>query len=268
MADNIATDICRAGEVRSGGHRTLGSITTLAGMRLDGLVWDAGDRFALDGQPDVSVVVPPGEVAVLVAEQSARRPVATALADVLVGLALPVAGRVRVEGCHWPQGRPDPRVVALVPAGGGLIPQRTVAQNIAYGIHAGHSAATRKRRVVELAEMFGVAAVLALRPHRLSPSQVLQVAAARALGSAPHAVVVEDRAGLPGCGPVTAVIAARDVAVVVVTDTVARARALTDRAHTALPLDRPPTERATERPAERPADPARDRPAAEPRGVG
>jgi len=242
----------------------LGSITTLAGMRLDGLVWDAGGRFALDGRPDVSVVVQPGEIAVLVAEQTAQRPVASALADVLVGLALPVAGRVRVEGCHWPQGRPDPRVVALVPAGGGLIPQRTVAQNIAYGFRAGHSAATRKRRVVELAEMFGVAAVLAVRPHRLSPSQVLQVAAARALGSAPHAVVVEDRAGLPGCGPVTAVIAARDVAVVVVTDAVARARALADRAHTALPLDRP----LTERPAERPTEPRLDRPAAEPRGVG
>ncbi len=208
-------------------------------------MWDAGGRFVLDGPPDSRIVVPPGDVAVLVAEQTAEHPVATALADVLVGLALPVSGRVRVEGSGWPEGRPDPRIVALVPAGGGLLPQQTVAQNIGYGVRGAHSAASRKRRVTELAELFGVAASLGVRPHRLSPSQRLHVAAARALGSAPHAVVVEDRTGQPGCGPVTALIAARDVAVVVVTDAVARARALTERVYPARPAGpEPPREPA------------------------
>jgi ABC-type lipoprotein export system ATPase subunit len=206
-------------------------------MWLDALGWDAGGRFALDGRPDARILVPPGDVAVLVAEETPERPVATALADVLVGLAVPAAGSVRVEGCRWPEGRPDPRIVALVPAGGGLLPQRTVAQNIGYSVRGGNSAGMRKRRVTELAELFGVAAELSLRPHRLSPSQLLHVAAARALGSGPHAVVVEDRAGQPGCGPVTAVIAALDVAVVVVTDTPARARALTERHYIARSVE-------------------------------
>jgi iron(III) transport system ATP-binding protein len=207
----------------------------LAGIRLDGLVWDAGGRFVLDGSAEDVLTVPPGDVAVVVAEQSPEHPVATVFADVVVGLAVPVAGTVRVEGSGWAEGRPDPRVVALVPAGGGLLPQRSVAQNIAYGIRAGHSAASRKRRVSELAELFAVAAVLGVRPHRLSPSQRLHVAAARALASLPHAVVVEDRAGQPGCGPVTALIASRDVAVLAVTNSVIRAEALTEHIYYARP---------------------------------
>src|SRR5262249_49132525 len=169
---------------------------TLAGLRLDSLVWDARGRFTLD--VDAPVVVPPGDLVVVVGEHPAEQPATTALADVLVGLALPVSGTVQVEGSYRPLGQPDPRVVALVPAGGGLVPERTVGQNIAYGVRRGYSAASRRRRVIELAELFGVAAALGIRPHRLSPSQRLHVAAARALGSGPHAVVVEDRPGLPG----------------------------------------------------------------------
>jgi hypothetical protein len=224
-------------------------------MRIDALVWDAGGRFGLDCS-DALILVPPGGVAVLVADETPEQPVATALADVLVGLAPPIAGRVQVEGCRWPEGRPDPRIVALVPAGGGLLPQRTVAQNIGYSVRGGHSAAVRKRRVAELAELCGVAAVLGVRPHRLSPSQLLHVAAARALGSGPHAVVVEDRAGQPGCGPVTAMIAAQDVAVVVVTDTPARARALTERVYRARWLDPQPTGPAGSTAPAAPAAPA------------
>jgi ABC-type branched-subunit amino acid transport system ATPase component len=213
---------------------------TLAGIRLDGLVWDAGGRVGLPG----SIRVGPGEVVAVVATAA----VGTAFADVLVGLAPPVAGTARIDDHGAPAGRPDPRLITLVPAGGALLPQRTVAQNIAFGDRCTANSQARDNRVVELAQLFRVAGVLRLHPHRLSPTQRLGVAAARALGSEPHAVVVEDRAGQPDCGVVVAALAGHDVAVIVITDRQARAAPLTNRVYHPKPL--PPPGLAKPAPAE------------------
>jgi ABC-type nitrate/sulfonate/bicarbonate transport system ATPase subunit len=204
---------------------------TLAGIRLDGLVWGAAQRLALSG----SIVIEPGEVAAVVADPAAG----AALADVLIGLAAPVAGTARIENRGTLAHRPDPRLVTLVPVGGALLPQRTVAQNIAFGDRVTTNPPARENRVTELAQLFRVAGVLRLHPHRLSPAQRLGVAAARALGSEPHAVVVEDRAGEPDCRPVVAALAGHDVAVIVITDRDDRARLLTDRVYRAQPAPGP-----------------------------
>jgi ABC-type polar amino acid transport system ATPase subunit len=195
----------------------------LAGIQLDDLVWDVGGRVALSG----SILVGPGEVAAVVAPPE----VGAALADILVGLAPPVAGTVAISGRGALAARPDPRLVALVPVGGALLPQRTVAQNIAFGDRATANPQARENRVTKLAQLFRVAGVLRLHPYRLSPAQRLGVAAARALGSVPHAVVVEDRDGQPDCGPVIAALTGHDVAVIVITDKDGRARLLTDRVY-------------------------------------
>jgi ABC-type nitrate/sulfonate/bicarbonate transport system ATPase subunit len=195
----------------------------LAGIRLDGLVWDAEGQVCLRAR----IRVGPGQVVAVVADPA----VGAALADVLVGLAPPVAGTARIDGRGGPAGRPDPRLITLVPVGGALLPQRTVAQNIAFGDRCTANPQARENRVAELAQLFRVAGVLRLHPHRLSPAQRLGVAAARALGSEPHAVVVEDRSGQPDCGGVVAALAGHDVAVIVITDRADRAVLLTDRVY-------------------------------------
>jgi ABC-type thiamine transport system ATPase subunit len=206
----------------------------VAGIRFDGLEWYARERYGLAAPPGGTeagptvpgppIVVEPGEViAVVVA--AAR--VGAALADVLVGLAPPCSGTVTVAGTVIAAGgtgggppprRPNPQLVALIPAGGALLPHLSVAANIGFGdrFHADRGA--REGQVTELAELFRVAGVLRLHPHRLSPAQRLGVAAARALGSDPHVVVVEDRAGQPDPAAVVATLARRDRAVIVITD--------------------------------------------------
>ncbi len=207
--------------------RTGGPVASiLAGIRLDGLVWDAGGAIGLPGVIEVQR----GEVVAVVAAGDAG----TVLADVLVGLVPPAGGTVRLvppatgTAGIADRGRPDPRLVTLIPAGGALLPQRTVAQNITFGDRATMGPQARENRVVELAQLFRVAGVLRLHPHRLSPAQRLGVAAARALGSEPRAVVLEDRAGQPDCATVVAALASHDVAVIVITDSAARAALLTD----------------------------------------
>ena len=207
-----------------------GRPSTVAGIRLDGLVWNAGGLVGLDAP----VLVEPGGVVAILADAA----VGAALADVLVGLVPPVRGIVLVAGrsAYWVAGRPNPQLVALIPAGGALLPHLSVARNIAFGdrFHADRGA--RDGQVIELAQLFRVAGVLRLHPHRLSPAQRLGVAAARALGSDPHAVVVEDRAGQPDCAAVVAALAQRDRAVIVITDDAGRAEPLTDRVYHAGPL--------------------------------
>jgi ABC-type sulfate/molybdate transport systems ATPase subunit len=238
----VSREVCGGAAVRP-------AATTLAGIRLDGLVWDAEERVALSG----SIVIEPGQVAAVVAAPAAG----AALADILVGLAPPVAGTAGIEGRGRPAHRPDPRLVTLVPVGGALLPQRTVAQNIAFGDRATTNPQARDNRVTELAQLFRVAGVLRLHPHRLSPAQRLGVAAARALGSEPHAVVLEDRSGQPDCRSVLAALAGHDVAVVVITDAEDRARMLTDRIYRVEPV---PPEPVPPEPV--PAEPVPPEPAA------
>lgn len=240
-----------------------GRPSTVAGIRLKGLVWNAGGLVGLSAPVRIGpgaapagttatavtaavtaaagvaeVLVEPGEVVAVCAAAE----VGAALADVLVGLLPPAAGSVWVAGrpAYTVAGRPNPRLVALIPAGGALLPHLSVARNIAFGDRFHPDRGARDSQVIALAQLFRVAGVLRLHPHRLSPAQRLGVAAARALGSDPYAVVVEDRAGQPDCAAIVAALAQRDRAVIVITDDAGRAEPLTDRVYRAGPLPSAP----------------------------
>lgn len=149
-------------------------------LRLHALVWRAhGKRHRLD------LTVASGEVVVVTTTAEAG----SALADVILGLAPPLAGTVRVDGQDVTAAPPGGRRIALVPVGGGLLPHLTVERNVAYGGDRSHA----RERVRDL----HLEAVSRLRPHELSPVQRLQVAVARALchDRRPVAIVLEDRAG-------------------------------------------------------------------------
>lgn len=174
----------------------------MASLRLQSLGWKtAGVSFVLE------LTVESGEVAVVLATPDT----AASLADVLLGLALPDDGSVRVGDRDVTGLPPGRRGIALVPAGGGLLPHLTVERNVAY---AGGDAPRWMRRL----RLEGIAR---FQPHELSPVQRLQVALARALSTEPAAVVFEDRTGHVPCR--TAVAGARrHVAVLVITDSEAR----------------------------------------------
>ncbi|MCW2865597.1 MAG: hypothetical protein JWP48_7305 [Actinoallomurus sp.] len=178
----------------------------MASLRLHGLGWKvAGASYVLD------MTVESGEVAVVLTGRQA----ATSLADVLLGLALPDDGVVRTGDRDVTGLPPGRRGIALVPAGGGLLPHLTVERNVEY---AGGDASRWMRRL----RLEGIGR---FRPHELSPVQRLQVALARALSTEPSAVVFEDRAGHVPCR--TAVAEARGhAAVLVITDSEARGGAL------------------------------------------
>ncbi|HZB30750.1 MAG TPA: ATP-binding cassette domain-containing protein [Streptosporangiaceae bacterium] len=192
-------------------------------LRLHGLRWEAGARYAIDPDP---LVVERRAVVVVIAE-----PVpAAALADVIVGLARPVAGSVSLDRTDVTRRGPTGRRIALIPLGGGLLPHLSVAGNIAYA--QGRAAATR---VSDIARRLGLSEVLHWHPHELSPVQRLRVAVARALCAQPEpvAVVIEDRDGHPACRAAVATAREQDLAVLVITDSRDRGYELSGRLHTA-----------------------------------
>ena len=193
----------------------------MSGLRTHRLVWCAADRrHALDPDP---LVAERGEVATVLAPAEVGR----ALADVLAGLAERESGEVRLGAGG----------VALVPPGGALLPDLTVAANLALGLTV-RSAADLRARVAVAARLLQVDGALDRYPDRLSAAQQLRAGLARALAAEPDLVVVEDRAGVPPCGPAVAAAADR-VAVLVVTDDLSRVRPVLDRRWTAVELGRP-----------------------------
>lgn len=175
-------------------------------LRLRALVWQVhGSRSRLR----LDLRVEHGEVAVVATDPGA----ATALADVLLGLARPLSGRVHHRGHDVTAEPPGRRGIALVPVGGGLLPHLTVERNVAYGGDRAHAA--DRIRDLQLEGIRG------LRPHELSPAQRLRVAVARALclERDPVAIVFEHRAGGPSYRPAADAARGCGAAVLVLSDT-------------------------------------------------
>jgi ABC-type polar amino acid transport system ATPase subunit len=193
------------------------------GLSARGLTWWVSTRphgrrrYGLAPDP---VEVGPREVGTV---RAADPLVARSLADVLSGLAAPSDGALDADGR-----------VALVPPGGALLPDLTVAANLGLGLRA-HSAVDLRARVEHAARLLQVEGALELHPDRLSAAQQLRAGMARALAGDPAVVVLEDRTGMPPCGPAVAAAAER-VAVVVITDDLSRVRSLPEREWVAVPL--------------------------------
>lgn len=203
------------------------------GLELRALVWDAGGRHELD--PAI-VSIRRGGQAVVIAEA----PVASTFADVVCGLTPPVSGQVLVDGRDVTGGPPAPNRIALVPLGGGLLPHLSVARNIEFNLDRSNSPEARAAYVALLARQFGIEGALDQRPHRLSAEQRLRVATARALGRRPSALVVEDRANEVSAATVAHAVAAGNIAVLVITDSVSRAGTFSSRQLTARPVHTAP----------------------------
>jgi ABC-type taurine transport system ATPase subunit len=161
-----------------------------------------------------------GQTGVIVAPPEAK----TALADVLTGLAAPISGEVYVRGAAVAGLAPGSRGIALVPAGGGLLPHLTVERNAGYALAGAGTREQRRARVEEVLGWLELTSLRRLRPHELSAEQRLRVAVARAmcLPGGASAVVVED-CGTAACRAAVTTAAGQELAVVVITGTSDRA---------------------------------------------
>jgi putative ABC transport system ATP-binding protein len=128
----------------------------------------------------------------------------SSLLTILSGLDRPTAGRVRVAGhdllhmsrrerVHYQR-----HVVGFVwqQSERNLLPYLTAEQNVAVPMTLARApAAQRRRRVGELLDLLGVAAVAARRPGELSGGQQQRVAIAAALANGPELLLADEPTG-------------------------------------------------------------------------
>lgn len=207
--------------VRSGQfHGNVGCVvqSTITDVELRDLVWAAGEPYRLDRD---SFRVSGGETGLIVAAGAAG----TSLADVLVGLARPLRGVVYVRGIAAGARPPGGSGIALVPAGGGLLPHLTVERNVGFGLGGKVARPARRARVAEVLGDLQLTSLRHAHPHELSLNERLRVAVARAMctpaGTA--AVVVEDGGGAASCRAAVMTAAEQELAVLLITGLPSRA---------------------------------------------
>ncbi|HET8680539.1 MAG TPA: ATP-binding cassette domain-containing protein [Micromonosporaceae bacterium] len=155
-----------------------------------GARWRDARRRVLD---EVSIDVPAGSVVAVVGPPGFG---GTTLLRVAAGLVVPDSGRVYASGYDVTTDPPAERGVGLVPAGGGLLPQLTAEENIAYGLRLRDEASVLVRtRLDDTTELLELRSSLPLRPHELSAGQRLRTALARAVVTAPRVLLVDGTAG-------------------------------------------------------------------------
>lgn len=105
----------------------------------------------------------------------------TTLARVIAGLFHPSRGEVLVDGRNLIGAKLSVRQqVGFVPAGGGLLPHLTAADNIRYGMRLrGVSKFLRRQRLDDAVAALELRPSLARRPHEMSAGQRTRVAIAR-----------------------------------------------------------------------------------------
>jgi len=86
---------------------------------------------------------------------------------------------------------PEQRRIGMMFQDYALFPHLSVAENIAFGLHAAPRA-ERSDRVDELAELVGLAAALEKYPHEISGGQQQRVALARALAPRPDLLLLDE----------------------------------------------------------------------------
>ena len=184
---------------------------------------------------DATFEVAPGELIALTGLPGAGK---TTLFLVVAGLLRPDAGSVRLDDEDVWRASPARRgelrrgLLAIIPAGGGLVPDRSLAEQIEQPLRVARlGRRDRGARLDELIELAGLGADMRRYPHEVGVGVRWRAAVARALALRPRIVLVDE----PPAGVaedvlrLLAPVTARQGAVMVATDDDAVA-ALTRRA--------------------------------------
>ncbi|MEV0165154.1 ABC transporter family protein [Nonomuraea fuscirosea] len=199
-------------------------------LEITGLTWDPrGTRRRLTPDP---LTLDPGQTAVVVAADAAE---ADAFTDLLLGLEMPLGGRILVGGEEITMRLPAEREIGLVPANAGLLPHLTVERNLALAARDDLAPSFVHGRIAYMARRLDIQGFLRSRPHELAHDERLSVALARALCRLlpVKVMVIEDRTG---CGPCHAAVSGAlgadpGLAVLVVTDDRTRVASLASPSH-------------------------------------
>jgi multiple sugar transport system ATP-binding protein len=115
------------------------------------------------------------------------------LLRLLVGIEMPDAGRIQLDGTDITDTRPGKRPIGYVPQSFALFPHMTVRANIAYPLKL--AGAPRDRidaRVGRSAEMVSISHLLDRTPDQLSGGEKQRVAVARGLSKEARVFVLDD----------------------------------------------------------------------------
>lgn len=152
----------------------------------------ADGTVALDG---VDLEVRAGELLVVVGPSGSGK---TTLLRLIAGLERPTRGTVRLAGRDLTPLPPHQRDVALVFQDLALYPQRTVEENLAFGLKYGGRRGDRPSservaaQVREIAENLNLTSVLRKFPDELSGGQQQRVALGRALVRRPAVLLLDE----------------------------------------------------------------------------
>jgi ABC-type nitrate/sulfonate/bicarbonate transport system ATPase subunit len=146
-----------------------------------------GEVRAVD---DVSLDVAAGEFVVLVGPSGCGK---STLLRMIAGLERVTAGTVRIGGEDVTTGAPPDRDIAMVFQNYALYPNKTVAENLAFGLRQRKTPKEEvARRVGEMAAMLGLEELMARRPAQLSGGQRQRVAMGRALVREPQVFLLDE----------------------------------------------------------------------------
>ncbi|TWT96085.1 sn-glycerol-3-phosphate import ATP-binding protein UgpC [Botrimarina colliarenosi] len=138
----------------------------------------------------IDLSVADGEVVVLLGPSGCGKTTTLRLA---AGLESPTAGEVRIGERVVNGVAPGERDVAMAMQGDALYPHLSVRQNLGFGLKMrGTPRAEIDRRVGEMAERLGVAALQDRRPEELSGGERRRVALGRALVRSPSVLLLDE----------------------------------------------------------------------------
>ena len=138
----------------------------------------------------LDLTVASGEFLAIVGESGVGK---STLLRVLIGLARPSAGTVRLAGSERPPGFARLAPTALVFQDSRLLPWRRVIANVAFGLEWGGMArAERLRRAQAMLDLVGLGDLGQRWPNQLSGGQRQRVSLARALAVEPDLLLMDE----------------------------------------------------------------------------
>ncbi len=139
---------------------------------------------------DISFRVKKGEYFILLGPTGCGK---TMLAESICGLNIPQEGLIFIGGREVTGIDPSKRKIGYVPQDYGLLPFKTVLQNIAFGLQArGHGQRQTRQRTSEVLEMLNIGHLKERMPTHLSGGERQRVALGRALAIEPDVLVMDE----------------------------------------------------------------------------
>jgi spermidine/putrescine transport system ATP-binding protein len=156
-------------------------------LELDSVTTKYGDFTAVD---DVSLSVADGELFCLLGPSGSGK---STVLRTIAGFETPTAGTVRIGGVDVTGTPPYDRDCSMVFQEWALFPDKTVVENVAFGLKmAGVGETARRERAHELLDLVEITAQAEARPAELSGGQRQRVALARSLAVDPDLLLLDE----------------------------------------------------------------------------